>query len=110
MTTELWIALIGAMGTPTAITGFFFWKLQKKIEKRDREREEQERAREELELLNVRTTLASITLAEATARAVERIPDAHCNGDMHTALEYATKVKHEAREFLAAQATKAVVK
>jgi len=42
-------------------------------------------------------------LAEATASAVERIPDAHCNGDMHAALDYAAKVKHEQRDFLAKQ-------
>ncbi len=44
---------------------------------------------------------ASITLAVATAKAVQRIPDAHCNGDMHAALEYAAKVKHEQEDFIA---------
>lgn len=36
--------------------------------------------------------------------AVQRIPDAKCNGDMHAALEYAQKVKHEQKDFLREQA------
>lgn len=51
---------------------------------------------------------ASIALGEATARAVQRIPDAHCNGDMHAALTYAAKVKHEQKEFLASQGIHAI--
>lgn len=46
---------------------------------------------------------AAIALGEATAKAVQRIPDAHCNGDMHAALEYAAKVKHEQKDFLTQQ-------
>ena len=103
-------AFVAAMGIPGALTGFFFWRIQKKMEQREREAEEQERAREDLELLNIKATLAALTLAEATANAVARIPDANCNGDMHNALEYATGVKHEVRDFLTKQATKAVVK
>ena len=93
-----------------ALTGFFFWRLQRKIEQREQEAEKQERAREDLELLNIKATLAAVTLAEATANAVARIPDTNCNGDMHSALEYATKVKREVRDFLTTQATRAVVK
>ena len=44
---------------------------------------------------------AAIALGEATAKAMQRIPDAHCNGDMHAALDYAAKVKHKQKEFLA---------
>ena len=111
---EFALAFIAAMGVPGAITGFIVWRFQRKIEKRDSEREqaaaEQEKARESLQLLNTQATLAAITLAEATARAVERIPDAHCNGDMHAALEYATGVKRKIRDFLDTQGIKAVVK
>lgn len=32
------------------------------------------------------------------------IPDAKCNGDMHAALDYAQKVKHEQKDFLNSQA------
>ena len=56
----------------------------------------------------VQSTSAAIALAEATARAVQRIPDAHCNGDMHEALEYAQKIKHEQKDFLAEQGIGAI--
>lgn len=36
--------------------------------------------------------------------AVQQIPDAHCNGDMHAALDYAQQVKHEKKDFLNGQA------
>ena len=112
--------LIAAMGIPSAITGFCFWLLEQKIEKRaDAEKEERqarqkkederERAREKSELCIINCVNASLALGEATARAVQRIPDAHCNGDMHAALEYAQKVKHEQKDFLNEQAIKAVV-
>lgn len=99
---------------PSAFTGFCFWLIQRKIQKKDAERdkkeaenrkkeEEREKLREKNELLLVQSVGAAIALGEATARAVQRIPDAHCNGDMHAALEYAAKVKHEQKEFLTAQ-------
>ena len=51
---------------------------------------------------------AAIALGEATARAVQRIPDANCNGDMHDALEYAEKIKHEQKDFLTEQGVEAI--
>lgn len=72
-------------------------------------REAQERAREELLLVLIENTNAAIALGEATARAVQRIPDAHCNGDMHAALDYASKVKHRQKDFLAKQGVHAMI-
>lgn len=37
------------------------------------------------------------------------IPDAHCNGDMHAALDYAKKIKHEQKDFLQEQAVHALI-
>ena len=48
-------------------------------------------------------------LGEATAKAVQRIPDAHCNGDMHAALDYASKVKHAQREVVSRCGIKSIV-
>ena len=93
--------LVTLLGLPTAITAFCFWLLQQRITKRDKAQEERERAREKNEVL-------IIALGEATAEAVQRIPDAHCNGDMHAALEYARKVKHEHKEFLTEQSVQAL--
>ena len=87
-------------------------KLVEKQDKKDKEREEREsqrdKARQEHELILIRSTGAAIALGEATAKAVQRIPDAHCNGDMHAALEYATTVKHEQKDFLTKQGIHAI--
>ena len=116
-------------GIPSALTvaivGFFVWLLERSIVKRETARKEEEARREKaraaeeakLEAERVKqensrkafeknllaTSNAALALGEATARAVQRIPDAHCNGDMHAALNYAEKIKHEQRDFLAAQ-------
>ena len=71
--------------------------------KLEAERAKQENSRKAYEKNLLATSNAALALGEATARAVQRIPDAHCNGDMHAALNYAAKIKHEQRDFLAAQ-------
>jgi len=45
----------------------------------------------------------------AAARAVQRIPDAHCNGDMHAALDYAAKIKHAQKDLLTSQGIHAII-
>lgn len=100
--------LVTLLGLPTAITAFCFWLLQQRITKRDKAQEEREKAREKNEVLIIKGVGAAIALGEATAEAVQRIPDAHCNGDMHAALEYARKVKHEHKEFMTEQSVQAL--
>lgn len=92
---------VAAMGIPSAIMGLLVWSLQRRLAKRDKAQQENEAAREELELSLVQCCWASIALGEATAKAVQRIPDAHCNGDMHAALDYAESVKRGQKMFLA---------
>ena len=62
---------------------------------------EQQKMQEQLMLKLIEGSWAAIALGEATAKAMQRIPDAHCNGDMHAALDYAAEVKHKQKEFLA---------
>ena len=113
-------AIIVAASIPSALTGFFFWLIEQSIQKRaDKEKAEREerqkevdareQIREKNELCIINCVNASLALGEATARAVQRIPDAHCNGDMHAALDYAQKVKHEQKDFLNEQALKQIV-
>lgn len=104
---SIW-AFVAAMGIPSAITGFCFWAIQKRITQRDTEHDAREKAREQNEALLIKGMGAAIALGEATAQAVQRIPDAHCNGDMHAALEYARKVKHEHKEFMTEQSVHAL--
>lgn len=93
-------------GIPTAITGFFVWWLKRYIDKREKKREERERNTEKLMLMIIHTSRATNVLAEATAKAVQRIPDAHCNGDMKTALELAAKIQQEEKDFIMDQGIK----
>lgn len=78
-------------------------------EERQKQLDEREQIREKNELCIINSVNAAIALGEATARAVQRIPDAHCNGDMHAALDYAQKVKHEQKNFLNEQALKHII-
>lgn len=78
--------------------------------KKEREAEAKQRKdQEELVVLLIQGNWAAIALGEATARAVQRIPDAHCNGGMKDALKYATDVKHKQKEFLAKQGVHAAL-
>ena len=110
---SLLAAFVAAMGIPSALMGLIAWRIKARIEARERARDaaaaEKARAQQELVLILVQGTRASIALGEATARAVQRIPDAHCNGDMHAALDYAVKIKHEQKDFLARQGIHALM-
>lgn len=112
--------LILAAGIPSAAVGFCFWFLEKKLEaraaaeKEERQRrqkafDEREKQQEQLQLVVINSVNACMSLSEATAKAVQRIPDAHCNGDMHAALEYATNVKHKQKEFLTKQGVEHII-
>lgn len=109
--------IVVAASIPSAFTGFCFWLIEQNLKKRaDNEKEERQRKvdereqiREKNELCIINSVNAAIALGEATARAVQRIPDAHCNGDMHAALDYAQRVKHEQKNFLNEQALKHIV-
>ena len=95
--------LIVAMSIPSAFTGFCFWLLERRLDKREKERDKKDAARRKNEIIIIESVNAAIALGEATARAVQRIPDAHCNGDMHDALEYATEIKHKHKNFIVEQ-------
>lgn len=112
--------IVVAASIPSAFTGFCFWLTsrisrsvrttkKRKREERQKQLDEREQIREKNELCIINSVNAAIALGEATARAVQRIPDAHCNGDMHAALDYAQKVKHEQKNFLNEQALKHII-
>ena len=79
---QMVLAFVAAMGIPSAIMGLIIWRLERRIDKREKEQAAQEQGQKDLFVLVVQGTNAAIALGEATARAVQRIPDAHCNGDM----------------------------
>lgn len=106
-----WYEILSLCGIPVAITGFFVWLIEHKIQKREkakekikeeekREAEEKEKYREDLLLLNLQSIRSVIVLSTATAKAVQRIPDAKCNGDMTNALKHVAEVQEEQKDFL----------
>lgn len=105
---ETWQILV-TVGVPSGIFGFAVWLIERKIEQRENIEAQREKSREELQICIYETSLAAIALGEATAKAVQRIPDAHCNGDMHAALDYASKVKHAQREVVSRCGIKSIV-
>lgn len=89
-----------AMGIPTTIMGLLVWWLKRYIDKRDAAKDKHDENVEKYMLLIMQTSRATNVLAEATAKAVQRIPDAHCNGDMTAALAEAERIQKEEKEFL----------
>ena len=89
-----------SMGIPTAVTGLLVWWLKRHIDKREKRSEEREENVEKLMMMIMQTSRATNVLAEATAKAVQRIPDAKCNGDMTAALEKAAAIQKEEQQFL----------
>lgn len=102
---EIW-AILAATGIPTAITGLLVWWLKRHIDKKDQQREEREKNTEKLMLIIMQNSRATNVLATATAKAVQRIPDAHCNGDMTAALAEAARIQQEEKDFLIDQGIK----
>ena len=111
--------LLLEIGIPSACVAFCSWFLQRKIErkhdedkeireKRQAEQDHREKMRMEYEKYMYKAMSAVMSLSEATAKAVQRIPDAKCNGDMHEALNYEQRVKHEQRDFMVDQAMEGI--
>ena len=96
----MWELLLAA-GITSVIVSCVVSALIRRLERRERQRGEEQKRREEdrhkLELLQIRGTLAAMSLGEATATALKR---GHTNGETDQALEYEQRVKHEMRAFL----------
>lgn len=107
--------LVIAAGLPSAVIGLGVWWIQHQIQKREeedkaerkarqKEADDRERNRQSFELAIIKILDANYELSKATAKAVQRIPDAHCNGDMDGAIRNAGKKMDELKEFLRDQA------
>lgn len=102
------VELIIAAGIPSAVMGILVWWLKKYIDRQEAKREEREKNTEEFMLFIMKNSRATNILAEATAKAVQRIPDAHCNGDMKSALEEAAKIQKAEKDFMFDQGVKRI--
>lgn len=102
------MSFILTMGIPSAICGLIVWYLKRTIEANERKREEHDRDIKNMMLMIIKTGKANYVLSTATAKAVQRIPDAHCNGDMTSALAEAAAIQEEENAFLVDQGMKRV--
>ena len=84
----------------SAILSLPVWFLKRHIDKNEKRREERDKRMERWMLLTMKTNRATNVLVVATAKAVQRIPDAHCNGDMTAALEQAKEMQKEEKDFI----------
>ena len=96
---EVW-EIVLVFGVPSAITGFGIWLIKRKIEKNEKQRIEKENNLQDLVLMMLQTTRANAVGITAVAEAIQRIPDAHCNGDMTKALEYMKSIQQKEKDFL----------
>ena len=94
------LEIILMFGIPTAITGLGIWLIKRKIEKNEKQQIEKENNLESLILMMLQTTRANTVGITAVAEAIQRIPDAHCNGDMKKALEYMKSIQEKEKDFL----------
>lgn len=102
MEITLWLAAI-----PSAVMGLITWWLKRYIDKRDARAKEVETKHAEMEqeissliIKMIDSERETKHLCTAIARAVQRIPDAHCNGDMTSALERVEKAMRDEKSFL----------
>lgn len=97
---EIVASIVAAAGIPAALFGLVIWWFKRTLEKREKEQQEHEKNREALMLMIVKSTKENTALCVAIARAVQRIPDAKCNGDMTAALNRVEQATKEENDFL----------
>ena len=97
------LGIILATGIPSAVMGFLVWLLKRHIDKRDAKQDRRTKSIETLMMLIMKDSRSTNVLATATAKAVQRIPDAHCNGDMTEALREAEEIQQEEKDFFTKQ-------
>lgn len=98
---ELTIAqLIAVFGIPSAITGLAVWWMKRKVEQNEAKSKEHDENLEALVLMMMQTSRANTVGITAIARAIQRIPDAQCNGDMTAALEQMEAIQRKEQQFV----------
>ena len=92
------IAFLVAMGTPTAITAFCSWALQRRIMRREKKAEELERSREKLDVMLLQSTTAAIALGRLQPRRCSGSPMRIATGYAQ-GFGYAADIKHRQKDF-----------
>ena len=94
---------------PSSITGLFVWWVKKKLDQQEERQLEREKSQEKLMVMMMNSTKANSIGIQAVARAVQRIPDAHANGDIDSAIEEMNKLQKEEDNFLTEQGVKHIL-
>ena len=94
------IELIMLFGIPSAITGLGVWWFKRRVEQSEKKNQEQQENIEALIMMIVQSSKANQIGIQAIARAVQRIPDAQCNGDMTAALAEMERIQQQEKQFL----------
>ena len=94
---------------PSSITGLFVWWMKKKLDQQEERQLEREKNQEKLMVMMMNSTKANSIGIQAVARAVQRIPDAHANGDIDSAIEEMNKLQKEEDNFLTEQGVKHIL-
>ena len=89
-----------AAGIPAAITGLVVWWVKRRIEETEKKNKEQQANIEALIMMIIQSSKANQIGITAIAKAVQRIPDAQCNGDMTAALAEMEEIQKQEKQFL----------
>ena len=103
------IEIFTLFAIPSSITGLFVWWVKKKLDQQEERQLEREKNQEKLMVMMMNSTKANSIGIQAVARAVQRIPDAHANGDIDSAIEEMDKLQKEENNFLTEQGVKHIL-
>ena len=92
--------IIKSVGIPAAVLALLLRRFEKRLDKRDAAQAQKEEDNKKYDILLLKRINTSVEIGTATAKAVQRIPNARCNGDMTAALENVKKADKEFYEFL----------
>ena len=103
------IEIFTLFAIPSSITGLFVWWVKKKLDQQEERQLEREKNQQELMAMLMNSTKANCIGIQAVARAVQRIPEAHANGDIDSAIEEMDKLQKEEDSFLTEQGIKHII-
>lgn len=103
------IEIFTLFAIPSSITGLFVWWVKKKLDQQEERQLEREKNQEKLMVMMMNSTKANSIGIQAVARAVQRIPDAHANGDIDSAIEEMNNLQKEEDNFLTEQGVKHIL-
>ena len=103
------IEIFTLFAIPTSITGWVVWWVKKKLDQQEERQLEREKNHEKLMVMMMNSTKANSIGIQAVARAVQRIPEAHANGDIDSAIEEMNKLQKAEDNFLTEQGIKHIL-